>query len=95
MQITYHGIDASPALNQLIEERASQLERVSDRIHGLRVVVDRLRHGDYHIHVELSVPGHDLVIGDHAADHHDAYAAVRRAFDIARRRLTTTQSRRR
>src|SRR5512135_1104403 len=40
VQITYHGLEASPALTELIQTRAQQLERVSDRIHSVRVLVD-------------------------------------------------------
>ena len=103
IQITYHGLDASDALTELIHERAEQLARVNDRIHGMRVLVDaphhHHRHGNhYRVRIELTAPGHDIVVGhedDERGDDEDVYAAVRRAFDVVRRRMTTAQARRR
>lgn len=101
VQITYHGLAPSDALTALIQTRAAQLGRVSDRIQSLRVLVDaphhHHRHGNhYHVRIELVLPGHELVVGHDAearSDDEDAYRAVRRAFDALRRRLTTTQAR--
>jgi ribosomal subunit interface protein len=103
VQIMFHGIESSDALTAFIRTRAAQLERVSDRIHSLRVLVDAPHHhhrqgNHYRVRIELAVPGHDIVVGhedDERADDEDAYAAVRRAFDVVRRRLTTSQARRR
>lgn len=101
VQITYHGIEPSDALTALIHTRAAQLERVSDRIQSLRVLVDaphhHHRHGNhYRVRIELALPGYEVVVG-HDADERsadeDAYRAVRRAFDAMRRRLTATQAR--
>lgn len=95
VQITYHGLEASPALTELIHTRAQQLERVSDRIHSVRVLVDaphqhRQKGNHYRVRIELTMPGQDLVIGhdDEERDgDEDAYQAVRHAFDALRRRL--------
>lgn len=103
IQITYHGMEASEALTELIHERAEQLERVSDRIHSVRVLVDAPHHhhrqgNHYRVRIEVTVPGSDIVVGhedDERDDDEDAYSAVRRAFDAVRRRLTTAQARRR
>jgi ribosome-associated translation inhibitor RaiA len=103
IQITYHGIEPSDALTELIHTRSGQIDRLNDRIHALRVLVDaphhHQRHGRrYRVRLELTLPGRDLVVG-HDDDEHvlddDAYQAVRRAFDALRRKLTTTQMRRR
>lgn len=102
VQITYHGIDPSEALNELIHTRAAQLERLNDRIHMLRVLVDaphkHSRHGKhYRVRLELTMPGRDLVIGHDDDDRdvdEDAYLAIRNAFDRLERRLTTAQTRR-
>jgi ribosome-associated translation inhibitor RaiA len=101
-QITYHGIEPSDALTALIHTRAAQLVRVSDRIHSLRVLVDaphhHHRHGNhYRVRIELGVPGCDIVVGNEAearTTDEDAYQAVRRAFDAAKRRLTAAEARR-
>jgi cold shock CspA family protein/ribosome-associated translation inhibitor RaiA len=88
-------MDASPALETLIRARAAELAQFSDRILGCRVVVEpnskNHRHGNtYHVRVEVSVPGNNVVVSrdpgkDHS--HEDPHIAVRAAFDAARRRL--------
>ena len=101
VQITYHGLDASEALTDLIHERAAQLERVGDRIHTLRVLVDaphqHHRQGNhYRVRIELTAPGRNLVVGhedDERDIDEDPYQAVRRAFDTLRRRMETSQAR--
>lgn len=101
MQITFRGIDPSPALSELIEHCADELRRISDRIHSLRVLVEEPhrhhRHGNhFRVRIELTMPGHDIVVGNDngaRAIDEDAYAAVRRAFDVVRRRLTAAQAR--
>ena len=101
IQITYHGVEASPALTELIEARAGQLERVSDRIHSVRVLVDHPHQhhhkgNHYRVRIELTMPGHDLVVGrddDERASDEDAYQAVRHAFDAIRRRLDESLAR--
>lgn len=101
VQITYHGIEPSEALTALIHTRAAQLERVSDRIHSVRVLVDaphqHHRQGNhYRVRIEVGLPGGEIVVGhdtDARSDDEDAYRAVRRAFDAIRRRLTATQAR--
>ncbi|HXU72300.1 MAG TPA: HPF/RaiA family ribosome-associated protein [Polyangia bacterium] len=101
VQITYHGLAPSDALTALIHARAAQLERVSERIHSLRVLVDAPHHhhrqgNHYRVRIEVGVPGGEVVVGhdvDERDADEDAYRAVRRAFDAIRRRLTTTQAR--
>ncbi|HEX9102341.1 MAG TPA: HPF/RaiA family ribosome-associated protein [Polyangia bacterium] len=95
VQITYHGLEPSPSLTELIHSRAEQLERVSDRIHSVRVLVDaphqhRQKGNHYRVRIELTMPGQDLVVGhddDERDSDEDAYQAVRHAFDALRRRL--------
>ena len=94
LQITFRNIDASPAVEAKIRERARELEQFFDRIVSCRVVIEapnRRRHGDlYHIRVDLKVPGNEIVVKrdppeDHA--HEDIYVAVRDSFDAVRRQL--------
>jgi ribosome-associated translation inhibitor RaiA len=99
-QITFHGLDASQPLTELIERRAQLLDRFTDRLQTLRVLVDaphhHHRHGNhYRVRLELVLPGEDLVVErDDAGDGEDPYLTVRRAFDGLRRRLTAKQERR-
>jgi ribosomal subunit interface protein len=88
-------MDTSPATEALIRERVAKLERFHDRITGCRVVVEahhrHQRKGRiYHVRVDLTVPGHEIVAGreqDQDHSHEDIKVAVGDAFDAARRQL--------
>jgi ribosomal subunit interface protein len=95
LQITFRKMDTSPSVEAHIRERAEALEQYFARITACRVVVEqstrRQRKGKlYHIRVDLTVPGREIVVKrdppeDHA--HEDILVAVRDAFDAARRQL--------
>ena len=94
LQVTFRNVDASPAVEAKIRERARELEQFFDRIVSCRVVVEspnRHRHGDlYHIRVDLKVPGNEIVVKRDPPEHHaheDIYVAVRDSFDAVRRQL--------
>ena len=102
LQITFRNIDASPAVEAKIRERARELEQFFDRIVSCRVVIEapnRRRHGDlYHIRVDLKVPGREIVVKRDPPEHHaheDIYVAVRDSFDAVRRQLEDHVRRRR
>ena len=94
IQISFRNMHRSEAVEQAIVERAEKLERYYDRIMGCRVIVEtrhRRHQGDlYHLRIDLTLPGHEIVVGREPSLHHaseDVYVAVRDAFDAARRRL--------
>jgi ribosome-associated translation inhibitor RaiA len=95
LQITFRHMDSSPALEAKIRQRAAELDHFFGRIISCRVVVEcrHVRHRQvrlFEVHVDMAVPGTELVAGrDHGLNHahEDPYAAVRDAFDAARRRL--------
>lgn len=94
LQISFRNMHHSEAVERAIMERAERLERFSDRIMGCRVVVEtRHRHHQgnlYHVRIDLTLPGHEIVVGREPALHHayeDIFVAVRDVFDSARRRL--------
>jgi len=100
IQISYHGVEPSDALSELVRLRAAQLARLSDRILSLRVVVEppshHHRHGHFsRVRIEATLPGRELVVTPEADGiGEDAYQSVRRAFDVLRRRVAETQARR-
>ncbi|MEM7191828.1 MAG: HPF/RaiA family ribosome-associated protein [Pseudomonadota bacterium] len=95
LDISFRNMDPSPAVETRIREKAAKLSRLYNRIVGCTVVVEaphRHQHKGklYSVHIDISVPGKDLVIDrskplDHA--HEDVYLAVRDAFKAAERRL--------
>jgi len=95
LQITFRDMPRSEAIEAAVREKAEKLEEVYDRIMGCRVVVEsphRHHHKGrlYHVRVDLTVPGAELVVSRAPGDNHaheDAYVAVRDAFTAARRQL--------
>ena len=95
LQITFRQMPPSPAVEAHIRERAEALERFFPRITGCRVVVEastrRRRKGRiYHLRIDLTVPGREIVVSRDPPEHHaheDILVAVRDAFDAARRQL--------
>lgn len=98
LQITFRHLDHSPALETLIRERAAALDSLHERLTGCRVVVEeqhRPNHagGRFRVRIDMQIPGHDIIVTrepptDAVAE--DPHAAVRDAFDAARRRLEET-----
>jgi len=95
LQITFRNMDASAAIEDDIRDKAGKLEQFCDQIMGCRVMVEALhRHHHkghlYHLRIDLTVPGHEIVVSRDPAKHQaheDPYVAVRDAFDAARRQL--------
>jgi len=95
LQITFRNMERSEALERTVEERAGRLERYFDRIMGCRVIIEaphRRRHQgkQFHVRIDLTVPGQELVVGRDPAKHgthEDMHVAIRDAFKAARRAL--------
>ena len=94
LQITFRNMEASPAVEAKVRERAVELEQFYDRIVSCRVVIEaphRRRQGDlYHIRVDMKVPGREIVVKRDPSKHHaheDIYVAIRDCFDAVRRQL--------
>ena len=95
LQITLRNIPSSEALEADIREKANKLDQFYDHIMSCRVVVE-LPHAHhhkgklYHVTIDLTVPGEELVVNRLPHDNHaheDVYVAVRDAFNAARRKL--------
>ena len=95
IQISFHRMPPSAALEANIRRRAGELERFSRRIVSCHVVVaaPHRRHHQgrlYRVHIELGIPGELLVVGrspDENGAHEDVRVAVRDSFRAMRRQL--------
>lgn len=95
MQVTFRGMDPSPAVEERVREEIAKLEQYSDRITGCHVVVEKSQHRHhqgnlFHVRVDLTLPGTEVVVKRDPAEHQaheDVYVSVRDAFDAARRQI--------
>lgn len=95
VQITFKGMDPSPAMEARIQEKAARLERFADFILRCHVTVEaphRHHHQGnvFHARVELDVPRGRIVAGNGGGKNHaheDPYVALRDAFAAATRQL--------
>ena len=92
--VTFRNMATSDAVTEYAKSRAVALYRVCDRIVNCRVTIEMdSRRGTsvFHVRIELSLPGEDLVIHrdatDHAASHEDVMLAVKGAFQLAKHQL--------
>lgn len=94
-QVVFRGIDHSPSVEEAVLKRAGKLERFSDEIQSLRVILEAPHNNHhkgnvYHVNVEAQIPNHDVVVTHDQHDkheHEDIYVAIRDAFDAVERRL--------
>jgi ribosomal subunit interface protein len=90
VQIVFHEVAHSQALENLIREKAGKLETIFPRLMRCHVSIEQPhRHkqqgNPFNVRVTLHVPGGELVVN---RDHHeDVYVALRDAFDAVRRQL--------
>lgn len=95
VQVTFRNMDHSPAVENRVREHMARLERYFEPIMSCRVVVEAGHHHHhkgnlYHVRIDLTVPGAELVVSREPAQHHaheDVYVAIRDAFDDMTRRL--------
>lgn len=103
LQLTYHGMDPSAAVEKAVRDKVNKLEQFSNQISACHVTVDA-PHKHHHkgkiysVLIELHVPDTEIVVSRNPADNHaheDVYVAIRDAFNGARRQLKEYEQRRR
>ncbi|NWG47285.1 MAG: HPF/RaiA family ribosome-associated protein [Alphaproteobacteria bacterium] len=96
LEIAFHNMDSSSALEARVRERADKLHRFFRHINSCRVVVEVPHRSPsqasraYHVRIEVRVPDRELVVSrdpGSAEAHLDSYLAVRDAFDAMERQL--------
>ena len=89
-QITYRGMQHSPAMDSRIREQVARLEEKRTDITSCHVVVGEVdRHkskgNHFEVRVDLHVPHKEIV--STMKDHEDPYVALSQAFDVVLRQL--------
>ena len=104
LEIRFHGMDSSESVEARVREKVAKLEKKYGRLIACRVGIEKPhrqhRTGNvYEVHIELSVPGQDLVVSKeprHADDRYknpDINQAINAAFDAAERQLQNFKQR--
>jgi len=94
LQISYHELEHSAALDQAIRDKTAKLDSFHPRLQSLRVVVEKqsrhARQGNrFEVRIDMHIPGQDFAVSN---AQEDVMIAVRDAFDAARRRLDEAAS---
>ncbi len=95
LEITFHNVPPSEAVEAVVREKAAKLERFHPSIMGCHVTIcaAHRRHtkgNTYDVHLNISLPGRDVIVNREPGDrnaHEDLYVAIRDSFDAARRQL--------
>jgi ribosomal subunit interface protein len=96
VEVTFHNLAHSDAIEAAVREHAAKLDRFHPRITSCRVVVDvsHRRAGTagavYDVRVDVTVPGSELFAHGEPPPqrfHEDVHIAIREAFDRIRREL--------
>ena len=90
LRIDSRNIVLPESIAKRIQRKAAKLDRAFDRITSCRVTVEApngvtRKGGRFHVRLDLTVPGKEIVISRHHAE--NLAIAVREAFDAAQRRL--------
>jgi ribosomal subunit interface protein len=103
LQITFHEVPHSDAVEEYVRKRAGKIDTLGARISHCRVALEAphrsASHGrHYRVRIALTVPGTEVVASrspDEARGYEDLYAAIDAAFDDAGRQIQDAARRRR
>lgn len=96
LEISFHGIESSPAVEELVRGHAAQLDRISDNLNSCRVALERPHESPttgspWRVRIDMRLsPGHELVVDRHEGDgtvNEELYDAVNDAFHKATRQV--------
>jgi ribosomal subunit interface protein len=102
-KVVFRGIEHSQAVEDAVHKRLGKLERFSEEIQSLRVILESPHNNHqkgkvYHVGVEAFIPNHEILVTHEQHDkheHEDIYVAIRDAFDALERRLKGVYGRQR
>jgi ribosome-associated translation inhibitor RaiA len=103
LEITFHGVERSEAVEARVREKFQRIESHFDRITHARVVIEAPQRRTplpkfFHVRIELSIPGQAPIVVKHEPDAEhaqtDIMLALRDAFATAQRQVDELASRR-
>ncbi|MGE0697757.1 MAG: HPF/RaiA family ribosome-associated protein [Hyphomicrobiaceae bacterium] len=96
LEITFHGVERSEAVEARIREKFKRIEARFERITHARVVITAPQRRSqlpkfFHVRIDIGIPGMKPVVVDHEPDadsaHTDVMLALRDAFGAAQRQV--------
>ena len=95
LEIVFHGVDHSVAVETAVRKRVEKLEQFADNITSCRVTVEAPHRNHqqgnlFAVSVDLHFPGGEVIANRAPGEkhaHEDVYVALRDAFKAARRQL--------
>jgi ribosome-associated translation inhibitor RaiA len=96
LEISFHGMETKPHIQDLIHEKTEKLEQVCDYMSSCRVAIEKPQEhvssgNPYRVRLDINVPhNHRITVEEGLGDtdmHAELHQLVRRAFKVARRQL--------
>ena len=91
LQVIFHGIDRSDAVENHVRDVVAKLERLHPEITSCRVTIE-MPHKHQHqgkqfdVRIDVTVPGKEIAVNREPGNE-DMYMALRDAFDAAKHQL--------
>ena len=95
LQIVFHGINLSPAVETAVTEKVEALRRFDNQLGACKVTVSQEGHqtmGAFTIRIDLMASGQELIVN---RTNMDVMAALNEAFDTVRRSVKEEAEKRR
>jgi|LNFM01.1.fsa_nt_gb ribosome-associated translation inhibitor RaiA len=96
LEISFHGIERSEAVEARILEKFKRIEAHFERITHARVVIEAPQRRTplpkfFHVRIDIGIPGHKSIVVKHEPEaahaHTDVMLALRDAFGAAQRQV--------
>jgi ribosome-associated translation inhibitor RaiA len=102
LEITFHGVERSEAVEQRVREKFKRIEAHFERITHARVVIEAPQRRTplpkfFHVRIDIGIPGKKPILVHHEPDdehaHTDVMLALRDAFSAAQRQVDELSNR--
>jgi ribosome-associated translation inhibitor RaiA len=102
LEITFHGVERSEAVEERVREKFKRIEGHFDGITHARIVIEAPQRRTaipkfFHVRIDIGIPGHKPIVVKHEPDaehaHTDVMLALRDAFASAQRQVDELSSR--
>lgn len=96
LEVTFHGLERSEAVEARVREKFKRIEGHFDRITHARVVIEAPQRRTplpkfFHVTIDIAIPGHKAIVVKHEPEaanaHTDVMLALRDAFSAAQRQV--------